>query len=265
MIIISRDIVLARTPATIDLPLIGWDNLVTISNVAATSADTDHPASNVANPATNLYWLATSAAQQYLTVTLSGDDVSYLGVAGHNFGTEQIAVSAEAYIDSVWTELADPAIPANDQPLMIYFDTISPPQIRLRMQAGDGAARAAVLYVGEALVMERKLYADHCPMPYARKTDVANGVSESGQFLGRIVTRETRESAAKFSLLTPAFARASLEPFLAQAKETPFFFAWRPDTYSADVGYAWLINDPRPTPAGPSNLVTVDLQMGGVA
>ena len=38
-------------------PLIGWHNLVTISNVSSTTADTDFPITNVANPATHLKWV----------------------------------------------------------------------------------------------------------------------------------------------------------------------------------------------------------------
>jgi hypothetical protein len=102
------------------------------------------------------------------------------------------------------------------------------------------------------------------PLPDARRVSVANNRSESGNFLGRIVLGEWRESRVPLSLITPEWFRANMRPFLKHAAELPFFFAWRPGTYPAESGYAWFTGDPDPAPAGPSNLIAVVWTMGGI-
>jgi hypothetical protein len=164
-----------------------------------------------------------------------------------------------------WTRLVQDVILPDDGPALFRFVPQTLSQIRIRLQDGNAPAQIAVVYCGLLLVMERGLYDGHTPLTYARKVEVTNGRSERGQFLGRIVTGESLASAAAFTLLTPAWFRASMDPFLIAAKERPFFFAWRPQTYPREVGYAWLVNDPVPVNTPPSKLISIELQMGGLA
>src|SRR4051812_19814076 len=97
-IVISNNFVLtqpdSRFPVTLDHPLIGWHNLVTATNIVADTSATNYPASNLANPATHLEWRANDTTEQYLTITTGYvDEIDYLAVARHNFGSEQITVS----------------------------------------------------------------------------------------------------------------------------------------------------------------------------
>ena len=55
-------------------PVIGWQTRITSGNVTATTAETGYPASNLANPSTELLWrgLVSSPAQdEYLTLALN--------------------------------------------------------------------------------------------------------------------------------------------------------------------------------------------------
>lgn len=270
MIVISQNLALSGALVGVtDYPLIGWHNVVTAANVTATSEDTSYPVTNVANPATHLYWLPADespSSDQYITiVTNTSDEIDYIAIAAHNLGTVQSVVSVEGYIGSVWTEIVEETILADDTPVLFRFTAQVLPQIRLRIQPGDAASRVAVIYCGALLTMERRIYADHVPVTLGRVANVIDHVSEGGCFLGRVQTRETRETIAKFSLLTPAWVRTYLVPFLAQARTMPFFFAWRPDSYPLEVGYTWLRNDPQPSNEAPANLMSVELQLEGVA
>ncbi|HEY0220024.1 MAG TPA: hypothetical protein VGC26_09720, partial [Afipia sp.] len=73
------------------------------------------------------------------------------------------------------------------------------------------------------------------------------------------------ETSVPLSLITPAWYRANMDPFLAAAKETPFFFAWRPNTYPREVGFCWLTDDPMPVPVDTGNLIGFSLNLSGVA
>lgn len=268
MIVVSSAVVLARaaTPSDADLPVIGWRNVVTSATVSTTSQQANFPASNVANPATHLQWRAVDASAQYLTIaTNEVDPIDYVGVAGHNFGSGEIAVSIEGSIDGGWVEIVDPVMLPDDSPAIFRFVPASFAQVRLRLHAGAQAARAAVVYAGRLLELERKVYVGHTPLPHGRKTAVTNNRSESGAFLGRIVLGEWRETTVPLSLLSPAWFRSEMVPFLRAAAEQPFFFAWRPASYPREVGYGWLTDDPRPAPAAPSNLVALELSISGIA
>lgn len=173
-------------------------------------------------------------------------------------------VEDQAYDQWGWAELVEESVPADDGPLLLQFVAQPLVAVRLRMATGDAAPEAAVMYVGKLLQMARKLYQGHSPIKHARKTKAVNGRSESGNFLGRIVTTEWNESSAAFSLLTPEWYRSDLDAFLAEGKDLPFFFAWRPSSYPAEVGYAFLTNDPTPVNASPHGLIAIELAMSGV-
>jgi hypothetical protein len=83
----------------VDSPIIGYRNWVSGGNVAATTAAAGSPASNLGNPSTYLKWRAASpVGTQYLTVTLNtADDIDYVVIAGHNFGSGQMPVSVEEF------------------------------------------------------------------------------------------------------------------------------------------------------------------------
>ncbi len=267
MIVVSSNYVLSvvAEAADPDLPAIGWHNVVTAGSIVADTQEANYPASNLANPATHVEWRAADDSEHYLTITTNEvDPIDYVGIARHNFGTAEIAPSIEGFIDEVWTELVEAVMPADDSPLVFRFVAQSLAQVRIKLPAGADSARAAVVYVGRLLDLERKIYVGHTPMPHGRKTNVANNRSETGNFLGRIVLGEGRETTVPMSLISPAWYRSNMDPFLSVAQERPFFFAWRPSSYPREVGYGWLVNDPKPTPVGPSNLIAFDLQVAGV-
>lgn len=274
-IYISSSVVLSALGTDPDLPLIGYDNVVTTTNIAATSAATGSPASNLANPATHLKWIAANTdTPQYLTITLDGlTEIGYVAIAGHNFGSSGATISIEMEVDGspAYEEIVSEVIPADDTPLIWWITpAIYPDALRVKIQVVDDSPGiepyAAVVYAGVPLRMERKLYVDHTPISQARKVDVSNGRSESGEFLGRVVLGERRETSAKFRLFTPAWYRANMPDFLDAAKDAPFFFAWRPNEYPLEVGYVWLTNDPMPAPeGGANNYIAFELQMSGIS
>lgn len=275
-LIISPSVVLADAAADLDpdLPLIAYDNIVTTLNIAATTSADGYPVSRLANPATHLEWHASDTTTQYLTVTTgSAEDVEYIGVVGHNWGSTGANVSIEhldvGFSPPVWVETEAAFIPASDDPIVWRIDP-RPENFRIKIIPGSSSPGfepiAAVVQAGSLLVMERKIYSQHLPITYGRKLVVSNGRSESGKFLGRVVIGEDNETTASFRLITPAWFRANIPPFLEVAKEFPFFFVWRPSTYPDEVGYVWLMDDPAPTPEDPSsnNYIAFNLSMAGV-
>lgn len=267
MIVISGNVVLAAAAAAADpdLPVIGWHNVVTSTTIVADTEEVNYPASNLANPATHLEWRAEDDSEQHLTITTNETDpIGYIAVARHNWCSAEIPVSVEGFIGGVWTEIVEEVILSDDSPAMFLFASQSLAQIRFRLQAGSDIPRAAVVNCGRVLALERKVYVGHTPMPHGIKSSVANGMSETGNFLGRIVLGEWRESTLPLSLLSPAWFRANMKTFLEAAVSDTFFLAWRPATYPREVGYCWITDNPAPAPVGPSNLTAFDLKISGI-
>lgn len=271
-LVISSAVVLADAADDLSLnhPVIGWHNVVTASTIVATNEDPNYPASNLANPATHLEWRSDNDGDQYITITTNEvDPIDYLAVAGHNFATDEIPTSV-GYFDTssppVWVELVEETILPDDGPVIYRFEAQSLSQISLKLQVSSDLHLpiAAVVYVGKLLVIERKIYVGHTPLPDGIKSSVVNGRSESGKFLGRIELGEWRESTIPLSLVSPDWFRTYMRPFLREGKNLPFFFAWRPEDYPFETGYGWLTEDPAPVPTGPSNLIAFDMKVSGV-
>lgn len=277
-VVISRNLTLGDVASgggiiTANNPVIGYANLLTAGNVAATSAAPGFPASNLANPSTNLRWVdatGSPAADQYITVAVnSADQLDYLAVARHNFGSAQIPASVEGLIDpeaspAVWIELVGETLLADDQPALFRFAPQALASIRLRLQPGSAAPTAAVIYTGKLLVLQRQIYVGHTPINFGRSSKITNARSENGQFLGRIILSQMTATKVDLQNLTPNWYRSALQPFIDASREAPFFFAWRPASYPGEIGYAWMTNDPQPSNQRGNGMMQISLEMGGI-
>src|SRR5690349_13320423 len=131
MIVISSSLSLADVDYPLTYPVIGWDNRVDANNVSALNGyDVGFPFTNLANPSTNLKWIGAdediAPAIEYVSVDgLDTDNnlenVDYLAIAGHNFGTTQSTLSV-GYFDpdspTEWRELVGEIIPAHNGPII---------------------------------------------------------------------------------------------------------------------------------------------------
>ncbi|KRR16862.1 hypothetical protein [Bradyrhizobium retamae] len=269
MIVISPALVLSPAAASYSLnnPLFGYRNFVTADGIVADTEEDDYPASNLANPLTYpaAGWRAADTSAQYVTFTISEiDQVDYIGIAGHNFGSAAIALVLESFIAGVWTEIMPERMPADDSPLLYRFEAQSVSQIRIGLASGMAPARAAVVYIGPSLVHQRRIYVPHSPLKLSRTTDVVSGMSEASDFLGRIVLGEYVGTGIDLKNLTPDWYRANFDPFVVAAKTAPFFFAWRPLHYPNEVGFCWLTNNPKPVNQRNNGMMSVQLQVNGI-
>lgn len=261
---------LAHGSGNINSPLIGWHNIVTPSNIVATNQDADHPASNLGNPATHLRWQTdddSSPVPDAATITITpgtADPIDYLAIAGHNLGSVGASILVEKNTGAGWVTLFPLRFVADDSPIIFRFTPQVLTGLRFTLGAGTDAKRIAVVYAGTILVLERNVYVGQTPLPHGRIRKVTNGRSAGGNFLGAIVTEQFLQTKVPLSLIAPAFYRTYMDDFLAAAKDTPFFFAWRPGDYPLETGYAWLTADPVPVNQGPSGLIALQLDMTGI-
>lgn len=272
MIIIARDLILSEPETlTANNPIILWRSLLSTTNVDSTTADPDFPVSNLANPATHLIWKAgVNTGDEYITITTGTlEEIDGLGIARHNFGSANIVVSVEATSSlgdspETWTEIVQEVQLADDAPVLFRFEPAAYEAVRLKMQPGDEAPQAGVMYLHKLLILERSIKIDvpHTPFPLGIVSKEVNGKSESGQFLGRIEVNRFNESEADFSHFTPTFYRTYFQPFVSARPS--FFFAWNPTEYPLECGYAWLMSNPKPEVDTVTRRVAIKLTMQGV-
>lgn len=257
-------------------PIIGYDNRVTATNITATTEDPDYPVTNLANPSTALRWKSgagSPTSEEYITVFPdTADDLDYLAIARHNFGSTQAAVSVEGVSEEPgspadWFELVAPVLLPNDNPVIFRWVPRPLYGVRLRIQESLAVTPAtpflAVMYVGLLLLLQRRIYVGHTPQPYARKLSVANHMSVAGNFLGRIVLGEKTANNVSLKNLTPDWYRTYMEPFVLAAQEIPFFFSWRPGDYPLETGFCWLAGDPMPQNQLSNGMMQIDLDLEG--
>jgi hypothetical protein len=266
MTIISGSVVLALTEVfSANSPIIGSDNVLALGNTAADSEQDDYPVSNLCNPATNLLWKSDSTATQYVTIS-HGDmrPIDYLAIHGHNLGSTGCVVSIEGDEDGQWVELVPEIRLADDAPKIFRFDKAERVALRFKIQPTSVKPEIAVMQAGELLVLPRPVYVGHTPLNFGLASQVTNGKSESGHFLGRIVLRRSYSTVLALEHIPKKFYRERMAAFVERSCEYPFFLAWRPGEYGHEVGYAWSTNDARPVNSQPEGFMSIELSVGGL-
>lgn len=267
-IVISSSLVLSEAEAATDArnPRIGYHNLITSTNVTADEEAEDEPASNIGNPSTYLRWRGETTADQSVYVTLTqAEEVNYFAIAKHNLGSTGATITFQSSTDgTTWTDVTDPRVLSSDNVVIHEFDAVFARYFRLFIEPGTEAPSLAVMYIGQIFVLQRRVYVGHTPFTYGRSTTVSNGRSEAGQFLGRHLRREFRESSVDLQNITPTWYRQNFEPFVEHATTKPWFWSWRPSQYPDEVGYAWTTRDIVPTNQRANGMMQVAISMEGV-
>jgi len=265
-IVIHQDLTLAgdEQDVTNCNPRIGYDTVVTAGTV--TSDQGAATRINLANPSTYLKWTADNNGTQSVGATLvAARTVNYYGIAAHNLGTASAVITFQSSINGVdWTDVTDGVLLQNDTAMIEEFEDQFAAYYRILIEGATVAPSIGVLYIGRMLRMQRRIYVGHSPFVLQRRTVVSSGKSENGQFLGRVVRSTTYETKVQMQNLTPTWVRQRLDPFLALAADTPFFWSWRPCEYPTEVGFAWTKNDPSVSNQRPNGMMDFNMDIQGI-
>lgn len=268
MIYISPNLVLAPFNQSANAGRIGYHSIVTAGNLSADEEADGYPVTNLANPATYplVYWRAESTDPQNINVGQAASGVDYFGIAKHNLGSTGATIKLQGSDNGVdFTDVSIEVQPGVDTALVVQFEPADYAHWRLVITPGTEAPYMGVLYLGTMLVLERNIYVGHTPIVYGRRKSVLTGKSENGQFMGRIARREFLTSDTKLQNLTPAWFRQYLDPFLDECQAgKPYFWAWRPGTYPAEVGYVWIEGTPDVSNQSPNGLMQASWDLQGI-
>jgi hypothetical protein len=247
-------------------PLIGYHNLVTVSNISSDEAASQQPVTQLANPSTYNPWAGQTTSQQAVTLSLNAAaSVDYFGIARHNFGSAAISYTIQYSDDSAaWLNADAETVPDDDGVILHHFISASHQYWRLLMEAGTEPPSIAALYIGQILQLPRRIYVGHTPADYGRKLTLSTGRSESGQFLGRVVRKRVYKTSIDIQNLDPAWYRTNFEPFVEVAEENPFFWGWRPQDYDEEAAFVWSTSDIVPVNQRSNGMMEVKFPVEGL-
>lgn len=247
-------------------PRIGYHNLVQYGGVTADSEETNYPASNIANDSTAEYWESESNATQYVNFQMANSNWDYLAIAGHNLEGSVYQWQSRADPGDAWTDVTDERIPGDNSAIIDLVTTNLHPYVRLKLIPASGVfPKIAVVYIGRILTLQRRVYVGHTPVVYGRRTSVISGMSENGQYLGRVVKRRMLQTSISQQDVTPSYYRSYIDPFVQHAITRPFFVAWRPAQYPEEVGFCWSTSDIVMENQRSNGMIKFDIQMRALA
>lgn len=242
---------------------IGYQQLS--GTITANSESVAYPATSVGNPLTYSYWrpvgLPASIEIDFGTVKA----VDYFAIASHTLGTTGNSISIQKWDGSAWSNVYSAIAISDNGPIIAFFDEIQVSKVRLFIKAVGSAPLVGVIYTGKSLVMQRPIYGGHEPIALNRTTVYKNNASESGQWLGRSVRRGGAKTSFSWQNLTADWYRENFDPFVSAARFAPFFIAWRPFTFTNEVGYVWTNKDISPSNSGRRDFMSVSISVEGLA
>jgi hypothetical protein len=243
---------------------IGHQSYTRTGTVTASSEAVDFPADAPLNELTYEFWRPTALPATWTLDAGSSVAVNYFGIAAHTLGTSGNTVTIQSSPDNTtWTTI-DSITPTDNSPIMFLFASVTAEYYRIEI-TGGAIPSVGVVYIGTVLEMLRPCYAGLTPISLSRDTVIRPNRSEGGQWLGRSVIRSGSSMSVNYSNLDNAWVRSTFRDFINDAVTYPFFFAWRPDNYSEDVGYVWVSEDIKPSNSGTRDLMNVSIQMSGLS
>jgi hypothetical protein len=234
-------------------------------NVLVGAASSPTAAAIATTPATWERYVVSAATTVTYTV---GEDFDFdsVCIAAHTFGSTQTELEiyySEDAAGETFTKIYD-AIPPTNAPLMVLLSAVTiARRIRLVIAEPDTTVELGVVYAGACLQTQRPIYGGHRPITLASSTEYANSVSDSGQWLGRSITKKGFRTQGAWKYTEAEWVRVYLEPFIESAKTTPFFFAWNRLLFPTEVGYCWTTEDISPVNMGKRDLMKFTITMEG--
>lgn len=239
-------------------PRLLWNSVTRRSTVAASTEATGYEAVNALTGFTYDEWKPT-AMPATLTLTFDATEtVNAVAFDTHTLGTDGATVLLQEWDGATWTDVMQ-AVPADDEPIAMLFKARSTDRIRIQL-SGSTSPRIAVFHCCEALELPQMVYMGAAtPIDLARETTFRNNTSVTGNFLGRSV--QYTKNVNKFSVqhLTEYYVRNTLDPFISDALENPYFLLERPYSIPTAISYRITQENIVPQRMGVKNLMQVDL------
>lgn len=267
-IVIPKSLVVSRSSLELRYyPWILWDNKVIFGSVSADFEADLYPASALANSNSTIYWMSTSTADQYITVVNLDGQIDGFGLARHNLAGATLSIEAiNADSSPDFAEVVAPWVQGDNSPILARMAKDSYTSMRLKIVSPTAIPWAAVLSIGEILIVPQGFEPGYTPIGDGEEIDLSVGRSTIGEFLGSIVEGAALLTTSTFNRLPRTWYETYMRPFIKYANRGgTFFFAWSPVLRPKDVGYCWFTASVKPVITTTQSHYQVDLPMAGIA
>jgi hypothetical protein len=264
-IVISDSLVLSRDAiVNPNVGLLCWNSIVTPTNITSNNQTEAEPIENAANVSTSFVWSAEDTSESIIDIDVSNQLIDFVGIARHNL-SPGASFELQFVVDNEEFTIIEPdTISFTKQAVLITFTQARPDTVRIRIKDNVVPPRIAVIYVGLATRIQRPIYVGHTPITMGNQLTTLGSISESGQYLGEIIRREKFTTNVSLQNLTPNYLREQLLPFFQQRPRRPAFWAWRPVKFEAEVGYSWLVGNPRPVNQRSNGMMQVSFDLDAI-
>lgn len=205
-------------------------------SITASTTATGYYAAAPDNSLTYERWKPTALPADWENDFGGNVTVDYCAVAAHNLFTSGCSVKVQSWNGASWVDVIGTTVVADNSPLLFIFEPVTAAKFRLRITSGSGNPYIGVIRFGTAMQMTQPVYGGVAPAHLNRNTRLTYNDSETGEFLGRSVKRNSLPFNHSFAHLKHAWVQTTFRDFILGVESEPFFMAWRPDT-TTDVFY----------------------------
>lgn len=235
---------------------IGFNNLLTASTTSAAEV--------ALIPNTWERFRPSSGALTVKFQTGADESVNFIGIAAHALAGETVLIQTAETVGGALTDVESITF-ADNSPVMVTFDARTIREVAL-VSTLIADSEIGIVSAGTFLEIPTNIYGGHSPIVLSQQTDYQSVMSESGQFLGRTITRKGLETSFDWQFLDDQFYRDEFQAFVESARTLPFFIKWRPDFYSDEVAFGHTTQDIQPVNMGGGHrLMSVSMTVRGHA
>ena len=250
-------------------PFVAWENLGAAATLGGTAVLTGGDQANAVTGSTYDKWRPdVTTTEAALSFDFGGAvNISFAAIAAHNASDHGATVSVQRSDDgSTWADAgAGDVTPGDNQAIAFRMVTSGNAYRYWRFRftgltSGD-ALSVGVAFMGNDLVIPRRLYQGFSPVLTPTEVQLQSNVSVGGHLLGSSVISKGSTLSAAVSSVGAAFVRSAdwLAFQRAFGDGSGFFFGWRPYKYPQDIHYCWRDGGViRPTNSGPRDLMTIE-------
>jgi hypothetical protein len=235
--------------------IIAYDNLLTGADISDSE--------KALTPNTYERWDVSAGAVNAEFQLSAPAQVNFVGIAAHSLVGENLVIETRPVINSGSWVYAGGISFNTAAPVLLTFESRLVGEVRLTGTL-TADSEIGVISAGEYLQMPVKIYGGHSPITLSQKTSFQSVQSDTGQFLGRNITRKGVASTNAWQFLDPYWYRENFQAFVQSARTLPFFIQWRPKEFPDEVAYAHTTADITPSNMGGGNaLMSVSISIRG--
>jgi hypothetical protein len=219
-----------------------------------------------ANDFTYQRWDVGVSPSNWTLVTDDDADVDTVFIAAHSLAGSTVAIQTASTVGGAFTTRAT-ITQSDNSTIAVMINDLGVPytirELRIAVSGGNGLEQVGIIRAGKALQMTQAVYGGINPIGLSRIVETRHAISETGQWLGRTIQRQARQTAMPWTHLKADWYRSTFEPFAQTLPQRPFGLIQNPQEMPESVAYCWTDESPTPANMGIRDYMEVTLNITG--